>query len=439
MASVGTASQLDFDVPSRIAKYDIGECLGKGTCGLVFRGFDPVMCRDVAIKLSLADTEQSDAGGAPAAQRSFLTEAAAASKLKHPHIVALYDAGIEDGLNYLIMEYVSGSSLRRYGKGQQQLPPWQVLEIICDCCEALDYSHSQGIIHRDIKPSNIMLTEEGVAKLLDFGIAVSAAKQRGKRSGPSLGTPNYMSPEQILGMSLGAPSDLYSLATVLFEMLTGKQVFKAGKVKDLFRLVVRDKPPRLVEIRPDLPEALSRVLERALSKDPDERYQTGAAMASDLAALAHRMRPTEGESRGAQVEGLRELPFFDDFTEAEQLQIAQASSVLHVRSGETILEEGALDEHLYIVVEGIATLRRAGRLCEALTAGDCFGEMGFINQSNTHYGAVAATELTLYQVQPALFERASAHTQLHYYKVFSRLMAGRMASSGESQIDLLLY
>jgi serine/threonine protein kinase len=249
-----------------------------------------------------------------------------------------------------------------------------------------------------------------------------------------------MSPEQILGMPLGPPSDLYSLATVMFEMLTGKQVFKAGKVKDLFRLVVKEPPPRLGDLRPDLPDSLSRLLEKALAKDPAVRYQSGAEMAEELAMLSDRMRPVQDNSeRGAHVEALRDLSFFHDFTDSERLQIAQASSVLHFNVGEELLPEGASDTHLYIVVDGFATLRRSGRLCEALTAGDCFGEIGFINQARTPYSAVAASDVTIYKVKPSLFERASAHTQLHYYKVFSRLMARRLAAGGEAQIDLLLY
>ena len=210
MAKPTHALSLGINVPDRIGKYEVGQCLGSGTCGVVYKGYDPVIYREVAIKLSLNDSE-GDSKKFPASQRAFLTEAAAAGKLKHPHIVALYDAGIEEHLNYLIMEYARGTPLSKFGKGQKQLPPHKVLEIMYECAQALDYSHSQGIIHRDIKPSNIMLTEEGVAKLLDFGIAISTTQKSISKGGPSLGTPNYMSPEQILALNSWRPVSISNI------------------------------------------------------------------------------------------------------------------------------------------------------------------------------------------------------------------------------------
>ena len=446
MAKPTHALSLGINVPDRIGKYEVGQCLGSGTCGVVYKGYDPVIYREVAIKLSLngsgeeGEENNPDSKKFPAAQRAFLTEAAAAGKLKHPHIVALYDAGIHEHLNYLIMEFARGTPLSKFGKGQKQLPPHKVLEIMYECAQALDYSHSQGIIHRDIKPSNIMLTDEGVSKLLDFGIAISVSEKTVSKGGPSLGTPNYMSPEQILGVSLGPQSDLYSLATVMFEMLTGRQLFKASKVKDLFRCVVGQQPPRLSDVRPELPGQLSDILDKALNKDPDKRYQTGGEFAEEISKMADRMRPiSRSASRDERRHALRSLVVFKDMTEAEIDQIAESSTPLKLKAGDVVLEEGEVDDHLYIVTDGELVARRAGRLMEVMGNGECFGEMGFINQEKSIATIEALSEVSLYRVSRDIFDKISPNTQLHYYKTFSKLLASRLATANQPRIDYVLY
>ncbi len=438
MAKPTHALSLGINVPDRIGKYEVGQCLGSGTCGVVYKGYDPVIYREVAIKLSLNETAEENTKY-PASQRAFLTEAAAAGKLKHPHIVALYDAGIEEHLNYLIMEYVHGTPLNRFGKGQKPLPPHKVLEIMFESAKALDYSHSQGIIHRDIKPSNIMLTEEGVAKLLDFGIAISIKQKSVSKSGPSLGTPNYMSPEQILGVSLGPQSDLYSLATVMFEMLTGKQLFKAKKVKDLFRCVVSQAAPRLADIRSDLPGQLSDILDKALNKDPDKRYQTGAEFAEEISRMADRMQPVSASTHlNERREMLRQLEVFKGMTDAEVDQMAESSTLVHHNRGDIVLEEGEIDDHLYIITSGELIARRGGRLMEIIGCGECFGEMGFINQEKSIATIEALSAVRLYRISRNIFEYISSNTQLHYYKTFSKVLAARLATANQPRIDYVI-
>jgi len=241
---------LDILVPGEIGRYTIGNKIGSGTCGVVHMAFDNVLRRDVAIKISPVGEAHVSTGKVPGAQRAYQTEIVAAGRLSHPGIVTVYDAGQYEDLNYLVMEVVDGVSLKKFGKGQTPLPVHRALQVIVECCRALDYSHAQDIIHRDIKPANIMLSDDGSVKVLDFGIAVGLTGAAGlSKKGPTLGTPNYMSPEQILGKELTASSDFYSLATVLFELLTSRQLFKAQKVKDLFRTVVHQVAPRLSDIR----------------------------------------------------------------------------------------------------------------------------------------------------------------------------------------------
>jgi len=212
-----TVKPLDILVPDEIGRYTIGRKIGSGTCGVVHLGLDNVLRREVAVKLSPIGEAHVSTGKVPGAQRAYQTELIAAGRLSHPNIVTIYDAGQFEELNYLVMEAVDGTSLKSYGKGQQSLPVHRVLEIVVICCEALDYSHKQDVIHRDIKPANIMVDNDGSVKILDFGIAVGLTGSGGlSKQGPTLGTPNYMSPEQIMGREIGPTSDFYSLATVLF-------------------------------------------------------------------------------------------------------------------------------------------------------------------------------------------------------------------------------
>jgi len=251
-AAKAALKPLDILVPAEIGRYTIGNKIGSGTCGVVHKALDNVLRREVAIKISPIGEAHVSTGKVPGAQRAYQTEIVAAGRLSHPSIVTVYDAGQYEDLNYLVMEAVDGVSLKKFGKGQTPLPIHRALEVIVECCRALDYSHSQDIIHRDVKPANIMLSDGGAVKVLDFGIAVGLTGAAGlSRKGPTLGTPNYMSPEQILGKELTASSDFYSLATVLFELLTSRQLFKARKVKDLFRTVVHQVAPRLSDIKPE--------------------------------------------------------------------------------------------------------------------------------------------------------------------------------------------
>jgi serine/threonine protein kinase len=439
MARSTRARSLDFDVPDRIGKYEVGQCLGSGTCGVVYKGYDPIVQRKVAIKLSLNDVGTGN-GKFPALQHAFVTEAAAAGKLKHPHIVALYDVGsTEERLNYLIMEYICGTQLSNYGKGQKPLPPLKVLEIIFESANALDYSHSQGIIHRDIKPSNIMLTEEGITKVLDFGIAVSTAKKTIRKGGPTVGTPNYMSPEQVLGGSLGPQSDLYSLATVMFEMLTGRQLFKASKVKDLFRCVASETPPCLSDIRPDLPIQLTVILNKALQKSPDERYQTGAEFARVISNVMDSMRPVSASNNWDERRiTLREQQILKELTGAEVDQLAKFSGQIHYKAGDVILVEGEADEYLYIVVSGELVARCSGRLMEVIGRGECFGEMGFIIRELSVATIEVLSPVCLYRVDREIFENISSNTRLHYYRIFSKMLSAHLATLDKPRIDYAL-
>lgn len=443
MAEKSPTNMLELDIPDSIGKYRLLEPLGKGTCGVVYKGFDPSLGRHVAVKIS-PNAEREAGGGKkskfPASHRAFLTEAAAAGRLRHPNIITLFDAGMEGDLNYLVMEYIPGATLKQYGKGQRLLPPRQVLRIMLDCLKALEYSHRNGVVHRDIKPSNIMLSEEdGHPKLLDFGIAVSIRRIRSSNDRPSLGTPNYMSPEQIRGKPLGPESDLYSLATVMFEMLSGERLFRANKVKALFKAVLHEEAPRLDERCPNLPSELADVLARALAKRPEERFGSATEFSTALTQVLEVMDPVVDKSvQKPTVSELKELPFFCELSEFDIAELLKSATYKDCAYGDVMVREGELAKALYLVVDGAFCVTHNDQFVETISAGECFGEAWFAHSERAKTSVKALTQGRVFEIDRHFFDAISPRTQVQYYKAFSSMLANRLAYSLQPKIDVLL-
>ena len=436
-----TVRPLEIEVPARIDRYVIGARIGSGTCGIVHQARDERLDRDVAVKLSPVGEAQLTDGKVPGAQRAYQTEIIAAGRLAHPNIVTVHDAGTEGPLNYLVMEVIEGRSLKEYGKGKAPLPVHRALSAIVDCCRALDYSHARGILHRDIKPANVMLSSSGSAKLLDFGIAVGLDADAGlARKAPVLGTPNYMSPEQILGRELTPASDLYSLSAVMFELLCGRQLFKAKKVKELFRIVVNHPAPRLDSVKPELPAALADILERALAKDPTERFQSGSELAAALAPLVERFRIVE-QRPPAQRRFIRELQrqsFFEGFADVEIARLLELVRVRSFRPGEPLLVPTDAGRRLMILTDGIARVTEAGDLIGVIGQGESIGELGFINGMPDPRSIVALTHVNVLEISSESLSELPPKVHLHYYRAISDRLVKRHASDGRLALDHVL-
>ncbi len=432
---------LDILVPDEIGRYTIGKKIGSGTCGVVHLGLDNVLRREVAIKLSPIGEAHVSTGKVPGAQRAYQTELIAAGRLSHPNIVTVYDTGQFAELNYLVMEAVHGTSLKSYGKGQQQLPVHRVLEIIVICCEALDYSHQQDVIHRDIKPANIMVDNDGAVKILDFGIAVGLTGSGGlSKQGPTLGTPNYMSPEQIMGKEIGPSSDFYSLATVLFELLAGKQLFKAKKVKDLFKTVVHQRAPRIDEVKPEIPFELADVLAKALEKKPADRFQSGAEMARALTPFIERFKIVE-ERPAAQQRFIKQLNsqlFFNTFSEVEIAQLLELVKIRLYAPGDVLIDTGDADRNLLIITRGTVKVTQDNKLVRLCSEGDCIGELGFIHGTPETKKMQALTDVNVMEVSADLLSELPPKVHLHYYRVISDVLVERLAREDQYKPDVLI-
>jgi eukaryotic-like serine/threonine-protein kinase len=265
----------------RLGRYQLEREIGRGAMGVVYLGRDTAINRMVAIKAIPLAAEFSDAELVEARAR-FFREAETAGRLNHPSIVTIYDVGEERGLAYIAMEYLKGRHLSDYAKSNNLLEPRKVLEIIGRTADALGFAHKQQVVHRDIKPANLMYDPSSdVLKITDFGIArLSGAGST--RTGIVLGTPSFMSPEQLEGRTVTGHSDLFSLGVSLFQLLTGQLPFTADSMTGLMQQIAEAPHPPLRAFRPDLPACVESVIDRALAKNPEARYDSGAQMAAAL-------------------------------------------------------------------------------------------------------------------------------------------------------------
>ncbi len=281
----GSVEKIEVGIPKKIGRYDILQELGRGGMGVVYKAQDSLLHRTVAIKLILtANVPDEDPGRY---KRRFYREAEVAARMNHPDIVAIYDVGEDKstGQPYLVMEFVEGVPLEDLlERTKGPLPLEKSLDIGIQAAKAMEYAHRQGVVHRDIKPANIMINPEGKVEITDFGIARLAGSQM-TQLGQVLGTPAYMSPEQLMGGQVDGRSDIFSLGIVLYQMLTGKMAFSADTLPELMLRIIQNTPTPAREWNPNLPPDIEPMLSKCLVKVPAERYQTASELVADLEAL----------------------------------------------------------------------------------------------------------------------------------------------------------
>lgn len=282
-----------------VGRYRIVGRLGKGTMGLVYKGLDPKLNRPVAIK-TIRFSDEFDSEQVQEIKERFLREAEIAGRLSHPAIVTIHDVGEDRDLTYMAMEYLEGKDLSHYAVKGRLLPLQAVVDVVARVAEAVDYAHSQEVIHRDIKPANIMLLKNGDVKVTDFGIAKAVSSSRTK-TGVILGTPNYMSPEQIMGHRVDARTDIFSLGVLLFQLLTGRLPFHGENLSKLLYAITQEKHPSVKALNPEVPRACEQIIDKALAKRPSDRFESAGAMAHYLRILHDKIEEAmrDREGRGA--------------------------------------------------------------------------------------------------------------------------------------------
>jgi len=312
--------------PEKIGRYQILERVGRGGMGVLLRGIDPVLDREVAIKLMLLDfTEDADQ-----MRPRFYREARAAAKLQHPNIVTVFEFAEEGNTPYIVMEFLRGSSLQGRIASPLPLTLDEKLSVIIQLLTALHYAHEQGVVHRDIKPANIFLLPDGSVKLLDFGVAKLATSTL-TRQGDVLGSASYMSPEQVSGSgNVDGRSDIFSTGVVLYELLANRKPFQADTLTATVVKLLREDPPSLDEVAPGLPSQLVNAVKRSLAKEPGARFTTAGEMAKELQWIRQALQATDqglgvlDETRFASPTQLLEL---NKTLEKDRLQAESPSSV----------------------------------------------------------------------------------------------------------------
>jgi serine/threonine-protein kinase len=271
-----------------LGRYTIEHELGRGAMGMVYLGRDPKIGRTVAIK-TMVLAQEFEGEKLQEVKERFFREAETAGRLNHPNIVTIYDVGEDEDLSYIAMDYLKGENLLAYCKSENLLPTKEVFECVLKVSNALEYAHQNGVIHRDVKPANIIYDRDtSVLKVTDFGVACLTDSSKTK-TGTILGSPSYMSPEQLAGLKVDGRSDLFSLGVTLYQMLTGELPFIGESLASLMYKIANEKHPDVRLFRPDLPACVSRIINKALAKDAAKRFDSGERFSSAIERCLERL------------------------------------------------------------------------------------------------------------------------------------------------------
>ena len=419
------------DLPEKIGKYDVVDVLGKGSMGIVYRGHDAYVDRPVAIKLA-TNTDASE-DGESMAKRMFVNEARSAGRLDHAHILKVYEAGEELGQPYMVMEYIDGGdTLKNYCKDDVLLPIPVVVKLIQQTASALAYAHEQGVMHRDVKPANIMVTKDGFAKLGDFGIARRLGVAETQIVG-WFGSPLYMSPEQAKDTDIGPESDLFSLGSVFYEMLVGTPPFAAKGLTGLIQKVCEEDPQPLNEIRPEIPEALWKVVKKMLEKELGKRYRTGSEIAHDLEEvlelLQHEPLVLTEEQK---IERMGELKFFSEFSKNELKEVAKVASWRRYKKDEVVISTQETEKSFVILAEGAVAVQIDGVQVRELSQGECVGEMEYLADIPRTAEVKALRDIVVLKIDQEIKKWASLPCQLRMNKVFQEVLIERLSATSKA-------
>jgi len=418
----------------KLGKYEISKQLGQGATSTVYLGRDPFAQRDVAIKVATPEVLQDKEKG-KLYSHLFLNEASLVGKLNHPHIVQIYDAVVAENLCYIVMEYVPGGTLEDHAHPGHLLAPEKVVEIIFKCTRALDFAFRLGITHRDIKPANILTAGDGDIKISDFGAAITGSADCTQVSG--VGSPAYMSPQQVQEQPLDHRTDIYSLGVVMYQLLTGQLPFQAASGYKMVYEVINTVPPAPSSLRPGLPKVLDDIVAKAMAKRLEDRYATWQAFAQDLAQVVRNRQLAEKRREDfvatEKFDILRALPFFAAFSDVELWEVLRFSSWRRVEAGTPIMRDGEPGDYFCFLAAGELKVTKQGKILNLLTAGDCFGEMAVINRHGQTRGAdvIALTPVDLISVRGEALARASEACRMHFYQGFLEVLVSRLSLANQ--------
>ncbi|MBF0537856.1 MAG: protein kinase, partial [Nitrospirae bacterium] len=374
----------------------------------------------------------------------FYHEARIAGRLSHPNIALIYDVGEERGIHYLVLEYVEGVTLKGIIMENKELHPLDKIRILILTARTLHHAHQRGVIHRDIKPANIMLLSDLQIKIMDFGIAMLAT-QTGSASETLMGTPSYMSPEQISGVEMDRQTDVFSMGALAYEFVTGKKPFLAESIASLMEkiLTVNPIPPHI--INPQVNECISRFILKALEKDKSIRYQSANDFADALEVYLNQMEIERsqdvavvghGYDKTKLIESLKQkYTFFSDFTFEELLKIFNISSKKAYKKGDVIFKEGTLGTKLYVIISGKVSITKVfpngnePTVLAELRSGECFGEMAIMDNSPRFATVMADTDCAMIAISEVILRVSEPLLCLKLYKNLAAVLSEKLKKS----------
>ena len=418
-----------MDLPYRLGKYELTRQIGEGATGKVYHALDTFSDQEVAVKLIdqavLADPAFDDA-----CRMQFLNEASLAGRLAHPHVVTILEASVTEDIGYVVMEYVPGSNLARHTNTGSLLPIENVLQIIFKCCGALDYAFRQGIIHRDIKPANILVVSGTDVKIADFGASVFYQAQVTQKV--TVGSPYYMSLEQISGNRLTHLSDMYSLGVVAYELLTGTLPFQAPTLIKLFDAIAKKDAAAPSAHRSGLPAELDRIILRMIARNPDDRYSNWADLALEVAEIGRFSKFLQGIPDSEKFSMLRTRNELCGLSDPDIWELVQASKWAKFPARTVVLREDEPGQSMYILASGQMKVTKQGRLLNVINAGEYFGEMAYIKRGASRQATLEAlSDVVVAEFPFQALEGLSPGCELHFAKTLLHSLTDRLALAGD--------
>jgi serine/threonine protein kinase len=410
----------------QVGKYDIQQMLGKGATGTVYLAKDTLSGREVALKTIEPEVFQDPEFGT-VYRSQFLNEASLAGKIRHPHIVGILDAVVEENSGHIAMELVTGGDLSQYVSPDKLLPVEDSLQIGFKCCGALDYAFKEGIVHRDIKPANLMISKGTEVKVSDFGAAFLKKSQVAHQA--AMGSPFYMSPEQIEGKELTFHSDMYSLGVVLYELLTGTRPFTGDTLEELVQKILQQDPPPPSSLRAGLPKSIDALVLTAIMKRPQHRHASWADFAHALSDAVKLVMPAGAISDTEKFVSLKSVESLSTLPDAELWEIVSAGKWMRMERAQNIVREGEAGESFYFIAKGQAKVTFQQKLLNLVNQSEFIGEMAWVGSGGATRQATvdAMTELLVAEYAPEALAAISLGAQLHLTRALVRNLADRLA------------
>ena len=418
-------------------RFEMKQVLGRGASGEVRLAFDTYAQRDVAIKMTRMNLFDDPVAG-NRNRKMWLNETRLAGKLQHPFIVQIYEAGSTDEFNYIVMEYMAGGSLKQFTAPDKLLPINRLIDILYKVCNALDFATKMGVLHRDIKPANVLLGADGDVKISDFGAAFSAGSDLTQVD--MVGTLPFVAPEHFRKALPSQQNDIYAVGVMAYQLLTGRYPFSAQSPEDLIYQKLNEEVMTLESWRNDIPQPLRFAVHRAMHPDRELRYSNWRAFFDDLAAALPQIAiPEDSRFNSTRFNFMRKFKFFADFTDAEIWEILDISRTLTMGTGKTIIEEGKIGNNLFIITRGEVVVSKNGKEINRMKAGDCFGEIGYLDEiRHLRSSSVTATSaLELIEVEGKSLRRSSDGLQSRFSKALLTLLVTQMRSKDQLLFSMM--